>query len=83
MPGVKIGDGAIIGASSVVSKDIPAYSIAAGNPCKVKIMRFDDETINVLEQLKWWDKAIEEIQELIPLITSSNINIEQLKKYIK
>ena len=55
MPGVHIGDGAIIGANSVVASDIPPYAVAVGNPCRVVRMRFDDEFIAYLLQLKWWD----------------------------
>lgn len=55
LPGVHIGDGAIIGADSVVAKDIPPYTIAAGNPCRVIRKRFDDELIEYLLALKWWD----------------------------
>ncbi|MEC1377204.1 Vat family streptogramin A O-acetyltransferase [Heyndrickxia oleronia] len=55
MPGVHIGDGAIIAASSVVSKDIPPYHIAGGNPCNIIKKRFDDELIDYLLTIKWWD----------------------------
>ena len=80
MPGVHIGDGAIIGTNAVVASNIPAYSIAVGNPARVVKQRFDNEMINLLEQLKWWDKDIEEINELIPLL--SNPNIEEVKQII-
>ena len=53
MPGVHIGDGAIIAANSVVAKDVPAYCIAGGNPCKIIKKRFDDELITYLLDLKW------------------------------
>ena len=53
LPGVKIGDGAIIGANSVVSKDVPPYCIVGGNPIKNICKRFDDETIEFLLQLQW------------------------------
>ena len=62
LPGVHIGDGAIIGANSVVSKDIPAYAIAAGNPCRVKKTRFSEREIEILEEVKWWDWDIEKIE---------------------
>lgn len=65
LPGVHIGDGAIIGANSVVASDIPPYSIAVGNPCRVVKKRFDDDTITKLEELKWWDWEIEKITENI------------------
>lgn len=55
MPGVHIGDGAVIGANSVVASDVPAYCIAVGNPCRVIKKRFDDELINYLLELRWWD----------------------------
>lgn len=74
LPGVHIGDGAIIGANSVVSKDIPAYAIAAGNPCRVKKLRFSEEEIKVLEETKWWDWEIEKIEENHEIIDSSDIN---------
>ena len=72
MPGVHIGAGAIIGANSVVAKDIPPYAIAVGNPCRVVRKRFDDELIGLLLKLKWWDKSIEEIESLMPLLVSSD-----------
>ena len=52
MSGVKIGDGAIVGTNSTVATDIPAYTIAVGNPVKVIKKRFDDEMISLLEELK-------------------------------
>ena len=61
MPGVHIGNGAIIGANSVVTKDIEPYCIAAGNPCKIVKKRFDDELISYLQELKWWDWPPEKI----------------------
>ena len=54
LSGVKIGRGSIIGAGSIVTKDIPRYSVAAGNPCKVIKSRFTDKKIENLEKLQWW-----------------------------
>ena len=74
LPGVHIGDGAIIGANSVVGHDVPPYTIVAGNPARVLRKRFDDELIGLLEKFKWWDRPIDEINALIPLLTSSDLN---------
>ena len=82
LPGVTIGDGAIIGANSVVGSDVAPYTIVAGNPAKVIRKRFDDELIDLLLQFKWWDKSIDEIDTLIPLLTSSDLEKvrEELQK---
>ena len=56
LPGVTIGDGAIIAAGSVITKDVEPYSIVAGVPAKKIRNRFDDNTINFLLDLKWWNK---------------------------
>ncbi len=73
LPGVHIGNGAIIGANSVVGNDVEAYTIVAGNPAKTIRKRFDDKLIEILENFKWWDKSIEEINRLIPILTSSDL----------
>ena len=81
MPGVHIGDGAIIGANSLVSKDVEPYTIVAGNPIRVIRKRFDDELIDLLERFKWWDKSIEEINNLIPILT--NGDLEKVRAELK
>ena len=73
LPGVHIGDGAIIGANSIVGKNVSPYTIVVGNPAKEIRKRFDNELIELLEEFKWWDKSIEKINQLIPLLTSSNL----------
>ncbi len=55
LSGVKIGDGSIIGAQAVISRDVPPYSIAVGNPAKIVRQRFESDIIEKLLQIKWWD----------------------------
>ena len=73
MAGVSIGNGAVIGAKSVVTKDVEAYSIIAGNPAKFIRKRFDDTVIFKLEQIKWWDWEINKILNYKDLLLSKNI----------
>lgn len=73
LPGVHIGNGAIIGANSVVGSDIEPYAVVVGNPARIIRKRFDNELIEIMEKLKWWDKNVEEINNLIPLLTSSDL----------
>lgn len=61
MPGVVIGDGAIIGARSVVTRNVDPYTIVGGNPAKVIRKRFDEKTITALLELKWWDWEMEKV----------------------
>ena len=64
MGGIYVGDGAIVGAGSIVTKDIPAYAVAAGSPARVIRFRFDERTISTLLKLQWWNKSDEEIRRL-------------------
>lgn len=61
MPGVQIGDGAIVAANSVVTKDVPPYHIIGGNPSRILKRRFDEELIDYLLEIKWWDWSAEKI----------------------
>ena len=81
LPGVHIGDGAIIGAYSIVTKDIPPYTIVGGNPAKIIKKRFDDETIDILIKMKWWNWDITKITENIHILKSCNK--QQLKQLAK
>ncbi len=81
LPGVHIGDGAIIGANAVVGSDVAPYTVVIGNPARVLRKRFDDELTGLLLRFKWWDKSVEEINNLIPLLTCSDL--EQVKKELR
>jgi len=68
LPGIKVGHGAILGASAVVTKDVEPYTIVGGNPAKVIRKRFAQETIDHLLELKWWDWDIEKISANLHLL---------------
>jgi acetyltransferase-like isoleucine patch superfamily enzyme len=74
MSGVKIGDGSVVANNSHVVKDVPPYSIVGGNPAKIIKYRFDDEIISSLLKLKWWDMDEQIINEISPLLCSSNFD---------
>ena len=73
MQGIKIGDGAIIGTNSLVTKNVEPYTIVGGNPARFIRKRFDDETIEFLLRLRWWDWSVEKITANLEHITSGNI----------
>jgi virginiamycin A acetyltransferase len=73
MPGISIGDGAIVGAKSVVTHDVPPYAIVAGNPARVVKMRFDDATISRLLKVAWWNWPAEKISRNLNLIRGADI----------
>lgn len=81
LPGVHIGDGAIIGMNSVVGSDVPPYSIVAGNPAREIRKRFDDELIQILLKLQWWNRPVDEINRLIPVLTCGDL--QKVKKELK
>lgn len=85
LPGVHIGDGAIIGANSTVGSNVAPYTIVAGNPAKEIRKRFDDELIGLLEKFEWWNLPVPEIDALIPVLTSSDLDYvkEVLKNKIE
>jgi len=80
MPGVKIGDGAIIAAKSVVVKDVPPYTVVGGNPATSLRQRFPDKTIDALLEIAWWNWDIEKITRNLEKIVGADI--EALKKCV-
>lgn len=81
MSGVKIGNGAVVGARSVVSKDVPPYAIVVGNPAKILKYRFNDDIIKNLLEIKWWNWSDETINENSDLLTGDILMF--ISKFLK
>jgi len=73
MPGVRIGDGAVIGSRSLVKRDVEPYAIVGGNPARVIRHRFDPSDIALLLEMQWWDWSDAELSEVMPILTSGEI----------
>jgi virginiamycin A acetyltransferase len=74
MPGVKIGDGAVVAARSVVTKDVPPYSVVGGNPARVVKQRFPDEAVAELLAIRWWDWPVQRITRNLPAIVGADLD---------
>ncbi len=74
LSGVHIGDGAIIAANAVVTKDVPAYHIAGGNPARVLKKRFDDQRIMALLRIRWWDWPAEKIFDNLETLCGADLS---------
>lgn len=78
MPGVRIGNGAIVSSRSVVVSDVAPYSVVGGNPAKPIKHRFEPDVIAALEDIAWWDWPVEKITEHLDLIVGGDI--EKLRR---
>lgn len=83
MGGLKIGNGAIIAANAVVTKDIPPYSIVAGMPAKIIKYRFDDKTIERFENLDWWNYPDDFLKENLEILSKplTKDTLDMLEQY--
>ena len=79
MPGVKVGDGAVIGTRALVAKDVEPYSIVAGNPAKLIRKRFSDREISLLLEMRWWEWSDDRLKDAMPNLTCNRI--EDLYRY--
>lgn len=74
MPGIHIGDGAIIAAHSIVTRDVPPYTVFGGNPARFIKSRFDEDLTALLLRLKWWDLPDKELVDLLPLLCDPDLD---------
>jgi acetyltransferase-like isoleucine patch superfamily enzyme len=74
LSGVQVGDGAVLAANCVVTKDVPPYAVMAGNPARLVRHRFDEDTVKQLLKIRWWDWSEDQIDAAIPLLTSPDLS---------
>lgn len=74
MPGIKVGDGAIIGTKSLITKNVGPYEIWGGNPAKLIRKRFSEEVIELLLKLQWWNWDIQKIVDNVSLLVSNDVS---------
>ncbi|MBJ2152828.1 type B chloramphenicol O-acetyltransferase [Paracoccus sp. IB05] len=73
MPGVRIGDGAVIGTRTLITKDVEPYAIMGGNPARLIRKRFEDHLIGMLLEMRWWDWPEDQLRAAMPLLTSGDV----------
>lgn len=81
LSGVRIGSGSVVAAKSVVTRDVPAYAIVAGNPAKVVRYRFAEPIIRLLCDLRWWDLDDDQINAIVPIL-QSNPEVGSIEKLL-
>ncbi len=81
MDGVTIGDGAIVAAGSVVTRDVPPFAVVGGAPAKVIKYRFSQEVIDRLEEIQWWNLPDEKITEVVDLFHIKNPTLEDINRF--
>lgn len=83
LSGVTVGNGAVIAANSVVTKDVPDYAIVGGIPAKIIKYRFDEDIIKLLNQWQWWKLNDEQLKSLKALFTNEPLTVENVTKHIE
>lgn len=72
LSGVSVGNGAVVAARSVVTRDVPPYAVVAGSPARIVKFRFDQPTIEALQEIAWWSWPIEKVEEALPLLMAGD-----------
>lgn len=82
LSGIKVGDGAVIGAGSVVTKDVPSYAIVAGNPSKLIRYRFEADLMQELGEIQWWNLTEAQLTELAGHIKDPRRFVDEVKRHL-